>query len=77
MLGEGMITYAVLAVLAVLVVFLLVQVFLLRSKLSALTRKYQYFMAGGERGQSGTPALGRADGAPGNDPFLRGYASSA
>ncbi len=46
MLGEGMITYAVLAVLAVLVVFLLVQIFLLRSKLSALTRKYQYFMAG-------------------------------
>lgn len=31
MLGEGMITYAVLAVLAILVLFLLVQVFLLRS----------------------------------------------
>lgn len=76
MLGEGMITYAVLAVLAVLVVFLLVQVFLLRSKLSALTRKYQYFMAG-ENGGSLERQLGRADGAPGNDPFLRGYASSA
>lgn len=43
---SGTTGYIILAVMGVLLVFLLLQVVLLRSKVSALTRKYQYFMIG-------------------------------
>lgn len=48
---SGTTGYIILAVMGVLLVFLLLQVFLLRSKVSVLTRKYQYFMTG-ENGAS-------------------------
>lgn len=47
MSGENFWIYAAFAVLTALTVFLLVQLFLLRAKVGSLTKKYKYFMAGG------------------------------
>lgn len=48
MFSGSLVTYIIFAVMGILMIFLILQVVLLRSKVSALTRKYQYFMAGEE-----------------------------
>lgn len=51
MLSQSLLTYIVFAFMAVLIIFLLFQFFVLRSKVNVILNKYKYFMTG-DNGQN-------------------------